>query len=181
MTQIKRLAVAAVAAALLAAATTTQADARSSPRSLTSNAMALDRTWLGTITQADLAEIALGRLAADKGTSAGVKSLAARLVSDHTKDLAKVRTLARRGRIQLTKQPSPLQGWAVAALRSLSGTTFDEQWAAAQVAAHLEAIAATRGEIRDGRSASVRARARATLPMLKAHLKLAQALPGGGG
>jgi putative membrane protein len=136
----------------------------------------LDRVWLKHVAQADLAEIAAGTLAQQKGTSEGVKALGTMLVTDHTKHLQQVQALAARVGVKLPTAPAPWQQWQAAVLESLSGTAFDQQWAAAQVADHLTNIDETQDEIADGCNRKVRALAAATLPVLQMHLAEAQKL-----
>jgi putative membrane protein len=138
----------------------------------------LDRVWLKHIAQADLAEVATGNLAEEKGTSEGVKALGAMLVTDHTKHLQQVQTLAGTIRVTLPTAPAPWQQWQADVLGTLSGAAFDQAWATAQVADHLTNIDETQDEIADGCNRAVRALASATLPVLQMHLAEAQKLAG---
>lgn len=152
------------------------------PRGLArAKTFALDRAWLGQAAEADLTGIATGSLAAQKATDAGVKSLAAELVADYTKHLGALRAVARRAGLPLPAVSSPLQRWQAGVLATLDGASFDRQWVAAQIANHQQAIAATRGVLRDGRSRAVRRLARAVLPALTRHLAEAQWLDGAPG
>jgi putative membrane protein len=141
----------------------------------------LDRAWLKAITRGDLAEIATGTLATQKGTSQGVKDLGAMLVTDHSKHLELVKALAARVSFTLPTAPSPTQQWSASVLATFSGAAFDQQWISLQIAAHLENIEKTQDEVSDGCNRSVRALAKATLPTLQAHLAAAQKLAGGAG
>jgi predicted outer membrane protein len=143
-------------------------------------ACGLDRAWLKHVAQADLAEIATGTLAQQKGTSQGVKDLGAMLVADHTKHLQQVQALAGRFGATVPTAPSPSQQWEAAVLATFSGTAFDQQWTAAQIADHLTNIDQTQDEIADGCNRDVRALANMTLPTLQAHLAAAQKLAGTG-
>jgi len=143
-------------------------------------AFAADRLWLKHIAQSDLAEIATGTLAQQKGTSQGVKDLGAMLVADHTKHLAQVRALADRFGLALPDAPNPIQQWQAGVLASLSGAAFDSAWISAQIADHQTAIDETNDELAYGRQPFVRALANATLPVITMHLQEAQKLAGGG-
>jgi putative membrane protein len=138
----------------------------------------LDRVWLKHVAQADLAEVATGTLAQQKGTSEGVKALGAMLVADHTKHLQQVQQLAGRVGAKVPTAPAPWQQWQAGVLGALSGTAFDQGWATAQVADHLTNIDETQDEIADGCNRAVRALAAATLPVLQTHLAEAQKLAG---
>ena len=149
------------------------------PRGLArAKTFALDRAWLGQAAETDLTGIATGSLAAQKAADTGVKSLAAELVADSTKHLGALRAVARRAGLPLPAVSSPLQRWQAGVLATLDGASFDRQWVAAQIANHQQAIAATRGVLRDGRSRAVRRLARAVLPTLTRHLAEAQWLDG---
>jgi putative membrane protein len=140
----------------------------------------LDRAWLKHVAQADLAEIATGTLAQQKATSQGVKDLGAMLVADHTKHLQQVQALAGGLGVKVPTAPSPSQQWEAAVLATFSGTAFDQQWTAAQIADHVTNIDQTQDEIADGCNRFVRALAKMTLPTLQAHLAAAQKLAGTG-
>jgi putative membrane protein len=143
-----------------------------------SRAAGLDRAWLKHVAQADLAEIATGTLAQQKGTSDGVKSLAAMLIADHTKHLQLVQALASQVGATVPTAPSPEQQWEASVLGTFSGAAFDQQWIALQIGAHLTNIDKTQDEIADGRNEAVRSLAEMTLPTLQAHLAAAQKLAG---
>jgi predicted outer membrane protein len=143
-----------------------------------SRAVGLDRAWLKHVAQADLAEIATGTLAQQKGTSDGVKSLAAMLIADHTKHLQLVQALASQVGATVPTAPSPEQQWEASVLGTFSGAAFDQQWIALQIGAHLTNIDKTQDEIADGRNEAVRSLAEMTLPTLQAHLAAAQKLAG---
>jgi predicted outer membrane protein len=144
----------------------------------TSRAVGLDRAWLKHVGQADLAEIATGTLAQQKGTSDGVKSLGAMLVADHTKHLQLVQELASQVGATVPTAPSPEQQWEASVLGTFSGAAFDQQWIALQIGAHLTNIDKTQDEIADGANGAVRSLAEMTLPTLQAHLAAAQKLAG---
>jgi putative membrane protein len=147
----------------------------------TARAYGLDRAWLKHIAQSDLAEIATGTLAQQKGTSEGVKSLGAMLVADHTKHLQQVQAIAAQVGATVPTAPSAEQQWEASVLATFSGAAFDEQWTALQVAAHVTNIDKTQDEIADGHNRLVRELARMTLPTLQAHLAAAQKLSGDAG
>lgn len=139
---------------------------------------ALDRAWLGQAAEADLTGIATGSLAAQKATDTRVKSLAAELVADDAKHLSALRAVARGAGLPLPAVCSPLQRWQATVLATLDRASFDRQWVGAEIANHQQAIAATRGVVRDGRSRVVRRLARAVLPVLTRHLAQARRLAG---
>jgi predicted outer membrane protein len=136
----------------------------------------LDRAWLKAVARADLAEIATGTLAQEKGTAEGVKSLGAMLVTDHTAHLELVKALGGRLGVPIPDAPSPTQQWEASVLATFSGAAFDQQWIALQIAAHQVNIEKTQDEIADGCNRKVRQLAKMTLPTLQAHLAAAQQL-----
>jgi putative membrane protein len=138
----------------------------------------LDRAWLKAVARSDLAEVATGTLAQEKGTSEGVKSLGAMLVTDHTAHLQLVQALGGQLGVPVPNAPSPTQQWEASVLATFSGTAFDQQWIALQIAAHQVNIEKTQDEIADGCNPKVRALAKTTLSTLQAHLAAAQQLAG---
>jgi predicted outer membrane protein len=150
-----------------------------SSKSATARKYAADRHWLKAIVQNDFAEISTGNVAQQKGTTPAVKELGAMLVADHTKHLAKTRTLARSLKLTLPKGPNPLQLWVSATLDTMVGPAFDSGWLTAQIGAHQTAISQTQDEISDGTHPAVRNFAKATLPTLQMHLQMATKAAGG--
>ena len=136
---------------------------------------ALDKMWLMSSIQTDLAEISAGKLALSKSSNLAVRRIAIRFIRDHTGLLRSGAALAARLGVPVPHSPSPTQVWAAQILQTLRGRTFNHWYASQEVAGHKESIQMTAFEIRNGTNSAVRQAARMALPMLQAHLRLAQA------
>jgi predicted outer membrane protein len=96
----------------------------------------LDREFLTVIRFANLWEIPMGRLAAERGASQAIKDTGAVLAADHTKLDVTVTQLAGQFGVQLPDQPTSSQrGW-MADIESKSGEEFDNTFADRLRAAH---------------------------------------------
>jgi len=119
------------------------------------------------------AEVQLGQLAIQKASSPRVRTLATQLVKDHTAANKQLAALADRKHATVAQQAPPDD--MSERLQSLSGEDFDKAYVQAMVGDHQKAI-----ELFDSASHStdpdVKAFASKTLPVLKHHLAMAQAL-----
>jgi putative membrane protein len=105
------------------------------------NAEATPAGILSQMNVANTTEIELSTLATRKASSAQVKQIARKLVTDHTKNREEVRALAQKVNVTLT----PARGGSVSSadsvalpqdLQSLSGAAFDKAWLQHQINAH---------------------------------------------
>jgi putative membrane protein len=143
---------------------------------------AWDEQWLMASIQGDRFEIAGGRLAQTKATTAEVRALGGRLVKDHSKSLSDAMRLARRLDIEVPALPSPSQRWELKTIDAFAGVDFDRRYADLEVLDHQQDIQESRDEIQKGSNHAVRHAAHSDLPKLVAHLKLSRdALRAAGG
>ncbi|MFG6192060.1 DUF4142 domain-containing protein [Nonomuraea sp. JJY05] len=138
-----------------------------------------DKAWMRAIHEGNLAEVQAGQLGVGKGSSARIKSIGKMLVADHTKLDTKVTRAATQLHIALPMSPSADQRAMLAELQDSPPNEFDQDFTAAMINAHQEALAATKVEISRGTSPTVVALARTAEPALVAHLT-ALRQPGGG-
>ncbi|MBR8034342.1 DUF4142 domain-containing protein [Burkholderia vietnamiensis] len=121
------------------------------------------------------AEVQASQLALKQSKSADVRAFAKRMVADHSKANAQLNQIAARKGIK--PQVEQVTDPDVEALRGKQGKDFDTAYvAAAGPEAHRKTIALFETEARDGKDAQLRAFAQATLPKLKHHLSMAEAL-----
>ncbi|MET3651272.1 DUF4142 domain-containing protein [Dyella japonica] len=118
-------------------------------------------------------EIQLGQLAEQKAASPQTKALAQQLVKDHTAANKQLAALAARKHANVVLQPPPSD--VMDKLQSLSGNDFDKAYASAMVGGHEKAVALFDSASHSSDS-DVQAFASKTLPTLKHHLEMAQAL-----
>ncbi|MBU9294187.1 DUF305 domain-containing protein [Burkholderia multivorans] len=130
----------------------------------------VDKAALGGKTEVQASQLAL-----KQAKSADVRAFAKRMVADHSKANAQLTKLAARKGIK--PQAEQIADPDVEALRGKQGHDFDVAYvAAAGPDAHRKTIALFEGEARDGKDADLRAFAKSTLPTLKHHLSMAEAL-----
>lgn len=133
-----------------------------------------DQTFVTKAGSGNMAEVELGKLAQEKGTSDQVKSFAQRMVTDHTKANDELKTIAQNKNITL---PSDLDSHDKALrvrLSKLSGPQFDHAYIQAMVTDHRKVVNEFRHESQMGKDPEVKAFASKTLPTIEEHLKLAQ-------
>jgi putative membrane protein len=146
--------------------------AKSSPKAA-GKAMS-DQQFVMNVAKDGMAEVELGKLAADKASSADVKKFAQKMVDDHSKANDELKTLAQNKNITLPAAPDAAHKAHVDRMSKLSGEAFDRAYMQDMVKDHQKAVQAFRMESQSGKDADVKAWAAKTLPTLEEHLKMAQ-------
>jgi len=132
-----------------------------------------DESFFKTASQANLAEIAAGKLAETKGNSK-VKSLGKQMVADHTTAQNELVALAKKQNISIPMSSDEDHKQALAELDKLSGKSFDSAYMASQLADHKTAVALFSEESVNGTDPGAKAFATKYLPKLKMHLQMFQ-------
>src|ERR1700759_2404039 len=132
-----------------------------------------DQTFFNQASQANLAEIAAGKLAENKGNPK-VKSLGKQMVSDHTTAQNELVALAKKENITIPVSPDAEHQQALTDLNKLSGKSFDSAYMASQLADHKTAVALFSEEAVNGTDPGAKAFATKYLPKLKMHLQMFQ-------
>ena len=158
---------ASAAAALIALAGASQSHA----------ADATGQKFIKEAIQGNLAEVKVGQLAQDKGSSQGVKDFGAALVKDHGMANQNATQAAQQMSVTPPDKPGMKQTAVYTKLSALSGEHFDRQFIKDMVKDHQEDIAKYQKEA--GRSGPAADYAKQTLPKLREHLKMAQDLEKG--
>ena len=130
-----------------------------------------DVTFLVQAHQSNLAEIATGRLAERKASSAKVRALGRMFVRDHTRLDAELVKVAKKLGVRLPSAPNAQQKALAAKLEKLTGRAFDRAWLDAQIMAHRKAIALGEREIARGLNKDVVRLAKKSAPVIKHHLQ----------
>jgi putative membrane protein len=133
-----------------------------------------DRTFMGEASQINLTEISLGKYEAAHATTTTAKRLGATYAHDHIGAQADLKKLALRLHVTLPTTPGGHNQSTVARIESEKGTHADVAFAKASVSGHKAAIAIFRKEETAGSNPAVKAYATQYLPMLQAHLRLAE-------
>jgi putative membrane protein len=136
--------------------------------------MAADDTFVTKAAKGGMAEVELGKLAADKASSDTVKKFGQRMVDDHGKANDELKTLAQSKNITLPSEIGPGEKALRDRLMKLSGPAFDRAYMKAMVDDHVKDVNEFRMESKSGKDADVKAWAAKTLPTLEEHLKMAR-------
>lgn len=121
--------------------------------------------------QGGLAEVELGKLAAQNAQSPEVKSFGQMMVADHSKANAELQTVAGRKQVTLPTTPATGHQATMAPLQGLSGAEFDKAYVNAMVAAHEKDVALFERQAASDGDPDAKAFAAKTLPTLKKHLE----------
>jgi len=138
------------------------------------------REFLMQAQQGANSEIMLGRLAAERGRSPGVREFGQALVSDHRQAREEVRSLGLRFGVQPTRDVTPEAREERDRLAGMGGRRFDREFVRYMIDDHRKDIAEFRDEAREQHGA-VSELARRQLPTLRKHLDMALALDNRGG
>jgi putative membrane protein len=137
-----------------------------------------DATFVKKASAGGLAEVKLGNIGATVGTEASVKTFGQQMVSDHTEANDKLKSIATSKGLKVATAPMPADEQAAKKISSLKGDAFNTAFATKMVADHKKTIALFQTEADSGKDPELKAFATDTLPKLKHHLEMAQALPG---
>jgi putative membrane protein len=128
-----------------------------------------DTAFLQAAHQSNLAEIAGGNLAQQKGQSQQVKDLGARFVADHTRLDESLRQTAQALGVTLPEAPNPEQQAIAARYQAASGAEFDALFISTQMDAHMKAMRLGQTEIAQGSDPQAKQVAQASAPVIAAH------------
>jgi putative membrane protein len=136
-----------------------------------------DADLLQDIARANIAEIQAGKLASTKAKDPAVKKFAQMMVTDHTKGLSDVSTVAAAKGLNLTRSPDAMHKAAALEFKALRGDTFDSRYVKqAGVGDHEATEKLLQKTQADAKDADVKALADKMLPVVQAHLRHAREL-----
>ncbi|MEG4483526.1 DUF4142 domain-containing protein [Microcoleus sp. D2_18a_B4] len=139
-----------------------------SPNSLSSR----DRTFVMQAGQLSMMEVELGRLAVQRGSSAGVKQYGQEMVEEHTQANKELMQLVMQKQVELPTEMSTQNTALMERLSGLSGTSFDTAYKQAMIESHNQAIALFQAQSQQGQDPDLKAWATQKLPNLQAHLQM---------
>ena len=114
------------------------------------------------------AELALGQLALQRGTSNEVKQMANTMVERHSALSSQLADLARDRAIATASDPSTVDAQVHDRLATLSGRSFDEAFEQAVADAHTQELALHRREVACGSDIALRSYAQSRVSALEA-------------
>lgn len=139
-------------------------------------AASMDDKFVKAAARGGMAEVAFGELAQAKASSAEVRDFGRRMTEDHSRANERLKALATQNKV---RSPTGLDAKLSAArekLQNASGPAFDRIYINGQVRDHKKMVALLEKEVSEGKNPDIKAFAADTLPSVRTHLQLAQAL-----
>lgn len=146
------------------------------PQNRNSKSTTSDQSFLREAAAGGLAEVELGRLAAEKSSNPGVKKFAEQMVTDHGKANDQLKEIALQKGISLPAEPGPQHKATKERLSKLSGEEFDRAYMSNMLSDHKKDVVAFQKESTEGKDPELKEFATKTLPTLEAHLKEAESI-----
>ena len=128
-----------------------------------------DREFVLEAARGGMAEIELGRLAADRASSGAVKQFGQRMATDHQKANDELKALAQQKGLTLPADVGPKHRTLRDRLAKLSGPEFDRAYVDAMVKDHHKDVTGFRREAQRAKDPDLKAWAGKTLPTLEEH------------
>jgi putative membrane protein len=155
--------------------------ARTDPRSRTNqdqpDAQRVDdKKFLQDAALGGLTEVALGKLAIEKGSSDAVKQFGQKMIDDHTKANDELKQIAVAGSVNVPDALDSKHQSRVDKLAKLSGADFDKAYIKDQLKFHQQNVKEFQQEEQYGSVAELKNLASKALPTLQQHLELAKDL-----
>ena len=133
-----------------------------------------DRKFITEAAQGGVAEVELGKLAVQKGSSTEVKQFGQRMVDDHSKANDKLQQLASQKGVAVPNEMDAASKREYDKLQKLSGAGFDQEYIKAMVQDHQKDVKDFQKEQKSAKDPDLKSFVTTTLPTLEEHLKLAQ-------
>lgn len=143
-------------------------------------ASAADQHFAMEAAQGGMAEVKLGQLAKDKGSSDAVKQFGQRMVDDHSKAGDQLKSAASQSGITLPSDVGPKHQAMIDKMSKLSGAEFDRAYTQAMLKDHKQDVADFQKEAKNGQDPNLKKFASETLPTLQSHLQMIQEISKGG-
>ena len=112
------------------------------------------RAFINDMTIAGLAEVQLGRMASEKGSSADVKAFGQMMVKDHTQANDELKQVASRLNVQPPADVDQKHKDLANKLMKLQGAEFDREYVNAMVQGHQEVLGKVRARVDAGTAAA---------------------------
>ncbi len=141
-----------------------------------SMARSADGKFVMAAAKGGMAEVEMGRLAAQKGSNPEVKQFGQKMVDDHSKANDDLKQVASSKGMTLPTEVDAADKAKMDRMSKLSGAAFDKAYVADMLKDHKKDVADFKNEASGGRDSDVKSFASKTLPTLQEHLKMVQDL-----
>jgi putative membrane protein len=135
-----------------------------------------DRDFAMQAGHANAAEIAAGQMAAQKGSSAMVRSYGQMMVMDHQMAQTELVNIGNAEGLSVPTTPDPAHQALMQRLSTLSGYQFDTAYMNSQIMDHQMSINLFQNEVDNGRRDRLQDYAADKLPHLRMHLQKADSI-----
>jgi putative membrane protein len=183
MKKVNLLLMAAIAAGMLQACSGGKASSTSDSSSTTSDSTKVitiksdssakaisDTTFASKASISGVAEVALGKMAASKGTDSKIKDFGKMMVMDHGKANAELMSIAKTKNIMLPAALDTEHQAKSDSLSKLTGKDFDKGYVQVMIEGHKKTLALMQTEASNGKDAELKAFAAKTAPIVQMHL-----------
>jgi putative membrane protein len=133
-----------------------------------------DESFLKHGVQANLAEIALGRMAAEKSRTPEVREFSQKLIQDHTQAQRNLLRIAQEKNITLPTELDEKYQEKLEEIGQLSGPEFEQEFAKHMLKGHRKGVAMLHRAKEKTDDEQIKSFAQQMMPALKEHLKLAE-------
>jgi putative membrane protein len=135
-----------------------------------------DEQFARNAAQGGLAEVKLGQLAQERGSSQAVRDFGEHMVAQHSRANDQLKQVALQAKLDLLAELSPRDQSMYDALCKLSGREFDRAYARDMVEDHVADLAEFQREANAGQNEGVKVFASQSLAMLREHLNEARGM-----
>jgi putative membrane protein len=129
-----------------------------------------DKEFVQDALQGGMAEVQLGQLAAQKGSTADVRQFGQRMVQDHSQLNNLMKQVAAKLEMHSPKGPSKKEKKLYDKLSGLSGTQFDDAYVKAMVKDHTDDLETFRREANESQNPAVKQAAEQGAQVIQQHL-----------
>jgi putative membrane protein len=133
-----------------------------------------DQRFVAEAVPAGLAEVELGRLAAQHASDGEVRAFGQRMVEDHGQTNEHLLAFARHYRVDAPRQLDRAHQQAKDALSHLRGEAFDRAYIQGRLHDYEQSLALYQRQAEQGKAAALQALAQTTAPTLQEHLQAAR-------
>jgi putative membrane protein len=131
-----------------------------------------DREFVHDALQGGMAEVQLGQLAVQKGSSADVKQFGQKMVDDHTKLGDQMKQVAQQMGVKEPKDLSKKDRELIAKLQGLSGAQFDDAYIEAMVKNHKKTVSDFKQEAGNTQNSSLKQIVQQDGQIIDGHLQM---------
>ncbi|MBK0380276.1 DUF4142 domain-containing protein [Mucilaginibacter segetis] len=130
-----------------------------------------DAEFATKLANGGMTEVALGKIAQEKGTSQKVKDFGSMMVTDHSKANDELMAIAKAKNITLPATPDDEHQKMINDLSAKTGTDFDKAYVDAMVDGHEKTVSLLEDGAQNCKDADLKAFAAKILPTVKGHLE----------